>query len=204
MNNYKKSSELGLEVIELEDQVLLVKDINQTCGAWILQHNKQYPDEIIKSSHERDFGSRDKDIIASTKQLRELPLLVIEDEDEAKKSWNKFWMSDVIFYNSDIGKAFKGGFEKAKETYKFTEEDLRGVFLIGLMENISGILNERELDKSEIESLFLKQLKRITKKELWIEVEDTLEDNGQTDHTSYPTYVKIPKITNNQIKAVWK
>ena len=209
----KPISELGLELIELEDQVLLVqsdwKDIPYIKNA---KDDKVYM--IAKEKIALEILSvpvkNCPQIIASTKPLEGLPLLVIEDEvdDLAEDHTN----IRILQHKTSIQVAtqyfdgFKEGYNKAKETYKFTEEDLKGVFLIGLMENISGILNERELDKSEIESLFLKQLKRITKKELWIEVEEKhfrTVKNSEGDVIDHQFTIE-PKITNNQIKAVWK
>jgi len=188
----KKASELGLNVIEYDDHILLTR------GSEIRLDD---PDPS-----KMKYAIELSNLVESTTPIEKTLLLVIEDEvNEITKNEvpDRIYKTGVNYAaNEQLG--FKKGYNKAKETYKFTEEDLRGVFLIGLMENISGILNERKLDESEVESLFQKQLGAITKKELWIEVEETLEDNGQMDHTSYPTYVKVPKITNNQIKGVWK
>lgn len=144
----KKASELGLELIELEDQVLLV-------------------DRNIAIKH-----------IASTKPLEGLPLLVIEDE----LSEHEIFMVKSGVLRDDIIN-WKKGYNKAKEVYKFTEKDLRKAYMYGLCQ----------------EKAFEEVMSELTKKELWIEVEcnKVLTRNP-------PIEVFGPKITNNQIKGIWK
>lgn len=230
MKNYKEISELGLEVIKLEDQVLLVdRDLNK--GGDTKYYLNGFIGRLYSNPQYQSYDILDFDgtllervriksnevpyrIIASTKPLEGLPLLVIEDE-AMLNALNLITESKIETESTKlilIG-SYTTGYNKAKETYKFTEEDLRGVFLIGLMDNLSSVLNERELSESEIEALFQKQLKRVTKKELCIEVEDVGrthyikdDNNGFNDVTgiNFHKYEWIPKITNGQIKAVLK
>jgi hypothetical protein len=197
MDNMKNIKELRLETIQLEDQVLLVES---TVGGgklndWVKLSISKI--EKVEEWNEDLVGFCNK-IIASTKPLEGLPLLMIEDEDEAKKLWNKFWMSDVIFYNSDIGKAFKGGFEKAKETFKFTEEDLK----IALSEAFKASQEGYQITSDEI-------IQSLTKKELWVEIENYCGSPYTTERCpkcidSCDRAYQRPKITDGKIKAIWK
>lgn len=197
----KNIKELGLELIELKDQVLLVT-----------QNEMISPDDLVFESKDRLYSVTESTytnpkeygvykILASTVKLRKgFPLLVIEDEvdqiaDELISSSSNL---DVKF----VKEVWKNGYNKAKETYKFTEEDLRGIFLMGLMENISSILKERSLEKEEIIVLFQKYMQSLTKKELWVEVElDQINVNHKTGHEVNKV---IPKISQGKIKAIWK
>lgn len=213
----KKVSELGLEVIQLEDQILLVKEIKHSCGPWILQNNKQYSDEIIRPSHERDFGSRDKDIVASTKQLEGLPVLVIEDEfiiaENMLRSDPDFETEGFSEYQNGRLNGIIEGYNEARQIYKFTEEDLRKAFWFGkewlmdlpeeYIKHNYGISNSDSMNDNQVFDAFVES---ITKKELWIEAEEkhfrtVKNEQGQViDHE----FILEPKITDNQIKAVWK
>lgn len=171
LNNMKNIKELGLELIELEDQVLLV---------------------------DRKLGIKH---IASTKPLEGIPLLVIEDEAESEyyKTHAKAGFGDY-----DDFPTFKEGYDKAKETYKFTEGNLlviRNKFVQLLP---IGDINAWDLIKSiqKYTEWFDKYIQSLTKKELWVEVELSLiKENHKTGYTVEKL---VPKTTNNQIKAIWK
>lgn len=187
----KPISELGLELIKLEDQVLLVDNnqiknfdwvVDKSCkGAWIIQ-----------ISEETDLNQY-KRVISSTKPLERLPLLVIEDEGDA----------DFEKYKDEVGSRYshslyqfskdriEEGYNKAKETFKFTEEDLLEAFEMGKQ----SVLGEIQIFQQDV-------VKSIIKKELYVEVELFQIKSG--DKTGYTVEKLITKITDNQIKAVWK
>lgn len=212
----KKISELGLELIELEDQVLLVdRDLNK--GGDTKYCLNGFIGRLYSNTQYRSYDILDFDgsllkrvriksdeipyrIIGSTKPLEGLPLLVIEDEAQAESDnyFSEQFKKETPSHYYHLNDGFKKGYNKAKETYKFTEKDLRDIFLMGLMEKISSLLNEKPLDKKDIESLFQKYLKSLTKKELWVETEEKIALDG---HTIIKTELKI---TNNQIKGIRK
>lgn len=205
----KSVTELGLETIQLEDQVLLVDqdlsrggDTKYYLNGFIgrLYSNPQYQSYDILdfdgSLLERVRIKSDEipyRIIASTKPLEGIPLLVIEDEAmlnalnviEEGKIENK--STQIIFIGS-----YTTGYNKAKETYKFTEEDIR--------EAICEAWNscEDNEDEETFTQVFNRIIQSLTKKELWVETEEKIALDG---HTIIGTELKI---TNNQIKGVWK
>lgn len=125
----KKASELGLELIELEDQVLLVDENSK----------KQNIINVKINGFRRVF-----EIIASTKPLEGLPLLVIED-------------------------------------------------------GVENLANQAEIEEIK------KEFQSLTKKELWIEVEEKhfrTVKNSKSELIDHQFTIE-PKITNNTIKAVW-
>lgn len=200
----KKISELGLELIELKDQILLVEKINGTCGKWILVDWDEYGYFVDTTEHDRDYGGKDKNVIASTVQLQGLPLLVIEDE--INKIAKECVDQDILAGESDDyfnGKysGFKKGYNKAKETYKFTEEDLRKAM------EYQRQISRQMFDYGTTSLSTEKFIESLTKKELWIEVEYQdmmgmwISSPTILEHCDRPTRVKI---TNNQIKAIWK
>lgn len=118
----KNIKELGLELIELENQVLLVQDKRPETGKIAVMIDKssfiygKY--EVHKESHDRSFqwGT----LIASTKPLEGLPLLVIEDE--AKKQVLKVFPVSMDTRNNitkDLNAiertSFIKGYNKAKK-----------------------------------------------------------------------------------------
>lgn len=127
------------------------------------------------------------------KPLEGLPLLVIEDEvDSIVESEFKIkHPSDETHWKKAL---WKDGYATAKETYKFTEDDLGKLIEICIDVQESGkLINHVDVVKKFNQSL--------TKKELLIEVETELDAyyrNGVGGGG------KFPKIINNQIKAVWK
>ena len=199
----KKVSELGLEVIELEDQVLLVDNLNPKPGGYLFDNGEIYGpfeanDPLI------DYKGN---IITSIKPLEGLPLLVIEDDVE-EIAWDYTEGNTKSKWAPIVRNAVVYGYNKAKETYKFTEEDLRKAFEAGSNFKEKNFKEVHLTDSNIVlkEPDFNKYSESLTKKELWIEVEEkhfrTVKNNeGQViDHQ----FTIEPKITNNQIKAVWK
>ena len=210
----KNIKELGLETIQLEDQVLLVNSKSGTSKGDLFI-DKRTPNEIrnhVADSYENHFDDHWKHkIIASTKPLEGLPLLVIEDEVE-----NVFYQDNIL--DKEVAQhffsLFKEGYNKAKETFKFTEEDLRKAIQLG--SDFCDIESFEPVPELVISDF----LQSLTKKELYVEVEEkSIEeieielgiyghDEGLTE-SEYSEYIKKNnvlklKITNNQIKAVWK
>jgi len=206
----KNIKELGLEVIQLEDQVLLVDNINMSESPYILWKNKVYSNKIHSFI---GFKYDDcKRVISSTKPIEGLPLLVIENEvDESleryKDEVGSRYSHSLYQFSKD---RIEEGYNKAKETYKFTEDDLRNVIQYGRsmgynyasQETYSDSQTLRELEEEQNEDVD-NYIQSLTKKELWIEVD--------YDYEEHPELVGNPKeewyflkITNNQIKAIWK
>lgn len=174
--NFKRVSELGLEIIQLEGQILLVDKLEHTKDRLILHQsingkvNHFYKsDEIdLDDYNSRRFLGLTFNVIASTKPLEELPLLVIEDEvDEIidqemiKMGHEPSKVRHPIFgEDRELAKAL---YYKAKETYKFTEEDLRKAIQLG------NDFCDVEGDDAIPELVISDFLESITKKELWVE-----------------------------------
>lgn len=213
----KNIKELGLELIELEDQILLV-DKNQKLskGDWHIEKNQiinQFPDYLT------DIDDCVK-IIASSKQLEGLPLLVIEDEDIFVFNTLPYEIKEFLHSIS-----FRKGFRKAKETYKFTEEDIveflnwvgnDGYPCIDKSKKGLWVLHPQEPKDFTVKELLQIWKEQRTKKELYVEVEEVLQvrhgtnwydlpnqKSGRDPEGIYQTDIRL-KITDNKIKAVWK
>lgn len=181
----KNIKELGLELIELEDQVLLVDKRIQPVNNW-------YFDTYIKKVKNTSGAEYAKDsqviqIISSTKPLEGLPLLVIDDE------------FDIPEFDLELEKLrFQQGYNKAKETsiYFDDEFDLANKIRVLFLKH----------GKDSWVSIAKELIMNETKKELWIEVEEkhfrTVKNNeGQViDHQ----FTIEPKIKDGKIKAIWK
>ena len=199
----KKASDLGLKTIQLEDQVLLVdKKGKLSDGDWFYNNFDDHQPKVQQRKNSWITCYNEFKIIASTKPLEGLPLLVIEDEGEIE-SFKIFPVS--IDTRNNITKdlnslertPFIKGHNKAKETFKFTEEDLRkALWELGdvLFNN-----NQNGIKEGEPEMYFDTIIESLSKKELWVEVEEwSLAENVTAKNQN------ILKITNGQIKAVWK
>jgi hypothetical protein len=200
--NFKRVSELGLEIIELEGQILLVDKLEHTKDRLILHQsingkvNHFYKsDEIdLDDYNSRRFLGLTFNVIASTKPLEELPLLVIEDEVE-----KVFYQDNIL--DKEVAQhffpLFKEGFNKAKETYKFTEEDM--------VEFAMNMISQYQFGNTNIHNRSV-LMESLPKKELWVEVEEkhfrTVKNNeGQLIDHQFTIQLKI---TEGEIKAVWK
>lgn len=209
----KKASELGLELIELEDQVLLVDSLKSRVygdyyvlrNAWGL--NSHEVTQWTEAKHSLLSGKKSNPtgvIIASTKQLEGIPLLVIEDEVE-----KVFYQDNIL--DKEVAQhffpLFKEGYNKARETYKFTEDNLlviRNKFVQLLP---IGDINAWDLIKSiqKYTEWFDKYIQSLTKKELWIEVElIPVYDNHGGGNIFESDKKEVIRITQGKIKAVWK
>ena len=166
----------------------------------------------IESAETRPSGEV-YEIIASTKQLQGLPLLVIEDEakefslDVYRDYPNNPKDKIEWKFNHDKNahrkrKAFIKGYNKAKETYKFTEEDLRKAMKAAVVFDFDS--ESIDLGVGLLLEGFIKSL---SKKELYVEVVDNGEEGWiGDDYNGEPFWnEKLElKITDNKIKAVWK
>ena len=182
----KKISELGLELIELKDQVLLVAKSEICVGDYITDKFR-----VWKWNDDCSVLGRKK-VISATKSLEGLPLLVIEDEvDSIVESEFKIkHPSDETHWKKAL---WKDGYATAKQTYKFTEEDLRKALR---MMTQGSILDDKYYPVFTEDEI----IQSLVKKELYIEVERMPQSRFIT--TAMHKYQ--PKITNNKIKAVWK
>lgn len=195
MENYKKVSELGLETIQLEDQVLLVD------SKWKYKNNKLsiYSDMIsIKSNATLSgwfgigFVNNHKEIIASTKQLEGLPLLVIEDEVEK--------LAEAQFDDILLQRGFKTGYKTSQKSHPYSEEDMARA--IEMARVFKFRRDENDYTTVEFQKAVKDIIQSLTKKELWVEVE--LSQIKSSDRTGYSVERVIPKIIEGKIKAVWK
>jgi hypothetical protein len=153
-------------------------------------------------------SSKNKVASVQTKSLEGLPILVIEDELDD----HEIFMIKAGVSRDDIIN-WKKGYSRAKETYKFTEEDFRGFGLWldewwrrgkGGWRHVGDFYKQSKPVKTQ--DLMPLYLKEISLKELWVEVEEkhfrTVKNSkGELiDHE----FILEPKITNNTIHAVWK
>lgn len=201
----KNIKELGLELIELEDQVLLVEDKRPETSkiAVIIDKDSLFYGkyEIHKGTYERNFqwGT----LIASTKPLEGLLLLVIEDEERVVELFDYIENLSKILYNPErhrdesikslISVACQSVYNKTKETYKFTEEDM--------VEFAMNMISQYQFGNTNVHNRGI-LMESLPKKELWVEVEYDHDDTVPYPKTKGTGHVL--KITNNQIKAVWK
>ena len=117
MDNMKNIKELRLETIQLEDQVLLVESKvgGGKLNDWVKLSISKI--EKVEEWNEDLVGFCNK-IIASTKPLEGLPLLMIEDE-AMSNALNLIEESKIETESTKlilIG-AYTTGYNKAKETY---------------------------------------------------------------------------------------
>lgn len=217
MDNMKNIKELNLELIELEDQVLLV-DENQkiNTGDFYIKN------VLLRCTSTTDvMGVEDvcKKVICSTKPLVGLPLLVIEDEERVVELFDYIENLSKTLYNPErhrdesikslISVACQSVYNKTKETYKFTEEDLK---------KILEFWGERgRYDKEGFTCSFEKwweqtgknSIESLTKKELWVEIENYCGSPYTTERCpkcvdSCDRAYQRPNITDGKIKAIWK
>lgn len=218
----KNIKELGLELIELEDQVLLVDELEHTKDRLILHQsingkvNHFYKgDEIdLDNYNSRRFLGLTFNVVASTKQLEGLPLLVIKNgikklatKTLSEQDWDT---SKGLPFNEGYLKGFKEGYNNAKSTYKFTEEDM--IEFVVWLNNTDEIFEQtKHIDFTKSDKDVGKELLEIwkeqrAKKELWVETVDYCRLPYTTDKCPCQNCKGegLLKITNNQIKAIWK
>lgn len=196
MKNIKK---LGLELIQLTNQVLLVEKSVISVGDYITDSLR-----VWKWNDDCSLLGRRK-VISSTKPLEGLPLLVIEDEvdelidQEMIKMGHETSRVRHPIFGEDRQLA-KAVYNKAKETYKFTEEDLRkAIDLARDCESDCGGVYFMEGTSEEI-------IQSLTQKELYVEVDCEYGDNCPSKGAYDKQYLCkiIPRITDNKIKSIWK
>ena len=202
MDNMKNIKELNLELIQLTDQVLLV-DPSKPCqeGDWIYWNKR--PVKSIDTT----YSKATKYIITSTKQLEGLPLLFIQDEvDELidkemiKMGHEPSRVRHLIF--GEDRQLAKAVYNKAKTTYKFTEEDLRQA----VEDALDWFGGGRDRDLIDSHSFMDRYIQSLTQKELYVEVDCEYGDNCPSKGAYDKQYLCkiIPRITDNKIKAIWK
>ena len=186
----KNVKELGLELVEVGDNTYLVKE--DTMGVVVFD---------LENMKEMKLG-----IIASLKPVEGLPLLVIEDEVEILAQ--KYAKSRVDV--STAWGSYADGYKKAKETYKYTEDDLRKLISNYRTQLTKNNYNHYAIDNEQI-------IKSLSQKELYVETcaHCTVCDKGY-DKSNRCRQVRseismcclrldsFPKVENNKIKAVWK
>lgn len=211
MNNMKNIKELNLELIELEDQVLLVEKSVISVGDYITDSLR-----VWRWNDDCSLLGRKK-VISSTKPLEGLPLLVIEDEERVVELFDYIENLSKTLYNPErhrdesikslISVACQSVYNKTKETYKFTEEDLK---------KILEFWGERgRYDKEGFTCSFEKwweqtgknSIESLTKKELWVEIENYCGSPYTTERCpkcvdSCDRAYQRPKITDGKIKAI--
>ena len=212
----KKISELGLQAIELEDQTVLV-DKNQVVKVNDSGHFMCYDFDdpylvSLKLVTEDDIDHCHQKVIASTKPLEKVPLLVIEDEADRLA----YEHCDTVVPKDNtrsLHYSFKKGYNKHAETYKFTEEDLRYAIDYGRNQGYEYASMETFQDSKDLKQLESEQkedkesfIQSLTKKELWVETYEILTKSEvfrENDNAPYST-TSIKIKNNNQINAIWK
>lgn len=204
----KKASELGLKIIELKDQILLIDDRISVNQIWGYDPERNQVGIFYGSPTESPYV----EIIASKEKIVDIPLLVIEDEVErlADRSSEMQEGTYTPPHKITYCHGFIDGYKNHQKTHPFTEDELRKAFWFGkewlmdlpeeYIEHNYGISNSDSMNDNQVFDALVKSL---AKKELWIEVEEKLGDEGIVAH-ALGECEYFPKITNNQLKATWK
>lgn len=123
-----------------------------------------------------------------------LPLLPEFGQEDDVEDWIKETSKDLQdrLIKDTARMCLKAGYNKAKETYKYTEEDLRKAFTAGLMNRYSRV-GEAVAETEFVQSLQQPKRPKYFECEM-IEIED---DIGPLGHTGYPTFSQIPKKIKN-------
>lgn len=169
----EKIFELGKSLFKVEDYYVCVSDEVINSWTYYVGHGLNGLN-IFKwhESQEKAYPTYiNKKIIFSSKFIHEsIPVLDIESEENTINESIKD--SDSFVYNT----GFIAGYQKAKEIFKYTEEDIASAYEAGI-NNVSSdgyILNEQEEDfKNLIRQL--QQLKEIKSIEI-----DFINYNGTT------------------------
>ena len=159
---------------------------------WCREHTIQKctEDKVAEIDH------RCKKIIFSTQFIHEsIPVLNIEDGESIKPPYqqeldeygDEIWDDGKLYWAQ---KGFKEGYQKAKETFKYTEEDLRKAFDAGNKRGWSGYPNTDNWTQPKFEEFIqsLQQPKEIKSIEIeykdWCDYDD---DNtlGGLDKSDY-------------------
>lgn len=179
----KNIKELGLELIEVGENTYLVRGDTRGVVVFDLEHIKEMK----------------WDVIASLKPVEGLPALVIEDEKTKWKRLLEFYRS--WGFNTE---PLDEEYNKARETYKYTEEDLVKVVSLAY----AG-LSEPGIIVIDFERWVNGLKKKVSQKQLYIEVEEYCGSPLTTERCpkcvdSCDRAYNRAKITDNKIKAVWK
>ena len=184
----KKASELGLSVRVVKDKVFLLK------GGSIDLNGEGIAFDV-------------NDLIACSEQMGSFPLLVIEDEvenladqefQEQKESYENSTEMFAFDYPELLAAGFKIGYNKAKETFKFTEDDM--------VEFAMNMISQYQFGNTNIHNRGI-LMESLPKKELYVEVEYQDMMDMWVSPPTILEYCNSPmraKITDNKIKAVWK
>ena len=136
------------DIIKTENYLLVVDDLEIREGDWIYESDSNTVNIAGKGYH--NFTQSDAKIIAhlplnNSPVLEGVPLLPpLKDEAESLslKSVNKRG-----YTTDDYQDGFEDGYNKAKEKYKYTEEDLTRAFNIGINSQFES--TELKLNKDE-------------------------------------------------------
>ena len=116
-------------------------------------------------------------------------------EDDVKKLSLEMGLEYYIGGNYDFENGVRKGYNKAKETYKYTEEDLRKAIELAREgrvkpKNFAPIYDFKSSDEEIIQSLQQSKLPK------YFECETITMNEGYTDESDYPYQeVEIPKTT---------
>ena len=149
-------------IIKTENYLLVVNDSEIKIGNYYLCRLSMKPKKYIGDEY---FNTVDEKKIIAHLPLNNSPVLEGVDllpplEDEVEKlsaDYTEEWCGKrkVDVYIHD---AFKGGYNKAKEKYKYTEFDIIKAFEYGWNQRHYGIIDENELLK--IQKRFIKSLQQ--------------------------------------------
>lgn len=198
-------------LIKTED-CLLVVDKNEWDGNNVLAETKLLDKNLTIHNFQPNKG--DRKILAHLPLngapyldgVDVLPKLLEEVDNLVEEEYFKFDQETRIVYRRQLQESLASMFNKAKETYKYTEEDLRKAIGLAREGNyqkdwVGGVQVTDKYDENEIiQSLNQPKLPVAFQCEM-IEIEDDL---GPLGHTGYPTFSEIPKtFTNSDGRTEW-
>lgn len=166
----------------------------------------------------------DKKVIAhlplNNSPLKGVPLLppLPDEEDEIIENLENYLLKVNQLYKDWLGIGFKGGYHKAKEKYKFTEEDVRFIilksFLLGvdmgqyskeLEDRLVSSLSQPKLPvgfKCEMEYYYKSSEEYYGKEARWVNCDKSQYESIKKEILTCPV-VSSPKIINGVMQGEW-
>lgn len=212
----KTASELGLVVIQYLDHTLLVDKNTKADGEFGFDLETK---ELLRMS-KVNWVYDPKKIIASTRKLGDIPLLLIEDEGTVdllteQYSNHRWETSDNqrYFNQTSCETDFRNGYNKAKETYKFTEEDMidfavwRSITLFDEpLTPLDQLKKWKFLTKElliEVEYYYRSSREFYGDKSEWVVCDEAQFNSIKKVIQNCPLKVE-PKIVNGQLRAIYQ
>lgn len=112
------------KLIKTDNYLLVVDDSEIKEGDWLYGYRNNNTFRANKLAH---LYIHSKKIIAHL-PLNNSPILdgvdLLPINDDVEELYNESWMKKYVPYNSDIGSSFREGYNKAREKYKYTDNDI--------------------------------------------------------------------------------